>query len=106
MAGTKRLPATLASVWRTFSMSSRNFKNIIQVSIGNRSRSPFKPLSLRIMSRQDFTRLPNDWAVVNGTTGFELVRGIRRLLWDTVGSSSQIVSGKRLLRSPYFADQF
>src|SRR5438552_2640071 len=37
---------------------------MIHVSIGNLSRSPLSPLSLRMMSRADLIRLPRDWAVV------------------------------------------
>src|SRR6266566_4547411 len=55
MAGRKRLPESLASSARTLSISSRNLRNMIQVSIGRRSRSPLRPLSLRMMSRQDLT---------------------------------------------------
>ena len=66
MAGLKRFPSSFASVSRTCSMSSRNFRNMTHVSIGRRSRSPFRPLSLRMMSRQDLTRLPKAWAVVRG----------------------------------------
>ena len=47
---------------------------MIQVSIGSRSRSPFRPLSLRMMSRADLMRLPSCWAVVRGWFGaFALV---------------------------------
>ena len=38
--------------------------SMTQVSIGRRSRSPLRPLSLRMMSRADFRRAPRDWAVV------------------------------------------
>src|SRR6266699_3242635 len=55
MAGRKRLPESLASSARTLSISSRNLRNMIQVSIGRRSRSPLRPLSLRMMSRLDLT---------------------------------------------------
>src|ERR1700690_992037 len=51
-------------------MSSRNFRNMIQVSIGNRSRAPLSPLSLRMMSRADFRSAPRDWAVVGWEAGF------------------------------------
>ncbi len=37
---------------------------MIHVSIGNRSRSPLSPLSLRMMSRADFRSAPSDRAVV------------------------------------------
>jgi|GEM_PF-4558149 len=46
-------------------MSSMNLRNITQTSMGKRSRSPDRPLSLRMMSRQDLTMLPNCWAVVS-----------------------------------------
>ena len=46
-AGRKRLPAIRASCSAICSMSSRNLRNMIQVSIGRRSRSPMSPLSLR-----------------------------------------------------------
>src|SRR5438445_3120789 len=63
MAGRKRLPESLASSARTLSISSRNLRNMIQVSIGRRSRSPLRPLSLRMMSRQDLTIEASCWAV-------------------------------------------
>ena len=66
MAGRNFLPASAASSSRCSSRSSRNFRNMIQVSIGSRSRSPFRPLSLRMMSRADLSRLPRGWAVVCG----------------------------------------
>ena len=59
MAGLNFLPASLASSSRCLLQSSRNFRNMIQVSIGRRSRSPFSPLSLRMMSRADLMRLPS-----------------------------------------------
>src|ERR1035441_4951081 len=37
---------------------------MIHVSIGSRSKSPFRPLSLRMMSLADLSRAPRDWAVV------------------------------------------
>lgn len=37
---------------------------MIQVSKGRRSRSPLRPLSLRMMSGAHFKRLPSDWVVV------------------------------------------
>ena len=55
MAGRNFLPRSLASSSRICSMSSRNLRNMIQVSIGRRSRSPLRPLSFRMMSRQDLT---------------------------------------------------
>ena len=68
--GPKRFPASAASCSRCNSRSSRNLRNMIQVSIGSRSRSPFRPLSLRMMSRADLIRLPRDWAVVSGCSFF------------------------------------
>jgi hypothetical protein len=50
IAGLYFLPASSSSVSLILSISSRNLRNIIQVSIGRRSRSPFNPLSLRISS--------------------------------------------------------
>ena len=46
------------------------------VSIGSRSRSPFKPLSLRAMSRADFTSEPSDCAVERGGVGLGDLRDI------------------------------
>ena len=48
LAGELRLVLARSAPW-----SSRNFRNMIQVSIGRRSRSPLSPLSLRMMSRAD-----------------------------------------------------
>src|SRR6266705_950808 len=39
---------------------------MIHVSMGRRSRSPFSPLSLRMMSRADLMSEPSCWAVVSG----------------------------------------
>ena len=72
-AGRKRLPLILASSSRICSMSSRNFRNITQVSIGSRSRSPLSPLSFRMMSRHDFTIEESRWAVVNGWEFLDLI---------------------------------
>src|SRR2546430_13027796 len=66
MAGRNFFPASLASCSRCCSRSSRNFRNMIQVRSGSRSRSPFKPLSLRMMSRADLSSEPRAWAVVGG----------------------------------------
>src|SRR5437016_14475377 len=41
----------------------KNLRNKTQVSMGSPSRSPESPLSFRIMSRQDLTKLPSCWAV-------------------------------------------
>src|ERR1700687_5109202 len=49
---------------------------MIHVSIGSRSRSPFSPLSFRMMSRLDFTMLPSCWAVDFGASSFFLRGGI------------------------------
>src|SRR5258708_36249638 len=68
-------PASFDSSSRTCSISFRNFRNMIQVSIGSRSRSPFKPLSFRIMSRLDLTMLPSCWAVDFGTS-ILVLRGV------------------------------
>src|SRR5438132_13518317 len=64
MAARNLRPASAASSSRSISRSSRNFRNMIQVSNGRRSRSPFSPLSLRMISRADFSKLPSDCAVV------------------------------------------
>jgi len=48
------------------SMSSRNFRNMIQVSIGSLSRSPFSPLSLRMIWRADLMMRSSRWATVSG----------------------------------------
>src|SRR5438552_17232216 len=77
MAWRNFLPASFASSSRPCSMSSRNFRNMIQVSIGRRSRSPFSPLSFRMMSRLDLTMLPSCCAVDFGTSIFVL-RGVIR----------------------------
>ena len=66
IAGRNRLPASFASSARCCSRSSRNLRNMIQVSSGRRSRSPFSPLSLRIMSRADLMLEPRLCAVVSG----------------------------------------
>ena len=59
-------PARPARVSSIRSMSSRNFRNMIQVSIGSRSRSPFSPLSLRMIWRADLMMRSSRWAVVSG----------------------------------------
>ena len=66
IAGLNFLLASAASSSRCNSRSSRNFRNIIHVSNGKRSRSPFSPLSLRMMSRADLRRLPSICDVVIG----------------------------------------
>ena len=55
---------------------------MIQVSSGSRSRSPFSPLSLRMMSRADLKRLPSAWAVVGAgpLVDFVGLRGIEFIL--------------------------
>src|SRR5437016_11367913 len=81
MAGRNFLPASLASSWRCCSRSSRNLRNMIHVSSGSRSRSPFKPLSLRMMSRADLSREPRDCAVVGtGAAGSLALGGIESSL--------------------------
>src|SRR5438445_13855620 len=72
-AARKRLPLILASSSRICSMSSRNLRNITQVSIGRRSRSPLSPLSFRMMSRQALTMEERRWAVVKGWEDFDLM---------------------------------
>jgi hypothetical protein len=59
-------PLIVASASCVRSRSSKNFRNIIQVSIGKRSASPFKPLSLRMMSRTDLTTLERRCGEVSG----------------------------------------
>jgi len=65
MAGRNLSPFRIASCSRIFSMSSMNLRNITQTSMGKRSRSPERPLSLRMMSRQDLMMLPSCCAVVS-----------------------------------------
>ena len=62
------------------SMSSRNLRNRIQVSIGSRSRSPFSPLSLRMVRRADLMRRSSRCAVVRG------------LAWDRLGRAVPVTS--------------
>src|SRR2546428_12393331 len=77
MAGRNFFPASLASCSRCCSRSSRNFSNMIQVRSGSRSRSPFRPLSLRMMSRADLRSEPRAWAVVGaGAVDPFALRGI------------------------------
>src|SRR5262245_53133109 len=64
MAGLNFLPASWASASRCVSRSSRNFRNMTHVSIGRRSKSPFRPLSFRIISLADLSNAPSDCAVV------------------------------------------
>ena len=59
-------PARPARVSSIRSMWSRNFRNMIQVSIGRRSRSPFTPLSLRMIRRADLMMRSSRCAVVSG----------------------------------------
>lgn len=49
------------------SMSSRNLRNMTHVSSGSRSRSPDRPLSLRMIWRQDLITVPSRSAVVFGS---------------------------------------
>src|ERR1019366_10756746 len=92
MAGRNFLPASAASSSRWISRSSRNLRNMIQVSSGSRSRSPFSPLSLRIMSRADFKRLPSACAVVGAGPLVDLVglRGIEFILQFSYGGPEAI----------------
>src|SRR6266481_5025340 len=70
--------ASAASSSRCTSRSSRNLRNMIHVRSGNRSRSPFRPLSLRMMSRADLSRLPSDCGVVGaGPFPPRALRGIK-----------------------------
>src|ERR1700732_2740428 len=82
MAARNFLPASAASSSRWISRSSRNFRNMIQVRSGSRSRSPFSPLSLRMMPRADFKRLPSACAVVGAgpLVDFVGLRGIESVL--------------------------
>ena len=68
--GSNGRPASAASCSAMRSESSRNFRKSNQVSIGRRSRSPFMPLSLRMMSRADLISEPSCWEVVRGGASF------------------------------------
>src|SRR5271170_3679585 len=81
------LPASAASSSRCDSRSSRNFRNMIQVRSGRRSRSPFNPLSLRIMSRADFKRLPSACAVVTPFVDVDELSDIELILQFGYGRS-------------------
>ncbi len=70
MAGRYFLRPNLARLSSICSISSRNFRNMIHVSIGSRSRSPESPLSFRMMSRADFIREPSCCVVVCGCSAF------------------------------------
>jgi hypothetical protein len=59
MKGLWTLPAIAALSSSIRSRSSRNLRNMIHVSIGSRSRSPLRPLSLRMVSRADLTMEPS-----------------------------------------------
>src|SRR5690348_15662662 len=87
MAGLNFSPASLASSSRCCSRSSRNLRNMIQVSSGRRSRSPFNPLSLRMMSRALLRRLPSICAVVIGAAAlpFFLALAIEKSLQVVYG---------------------
>ena len=66
-------------------LSSRNLRNMIQVSMGRRSRSPLSPLSLRMISRADLMMLPSCWAVVGVGAGLsprDLCTARARSLFD------------------------
>ena len=72
MAGRNFLPRELGLlVSARVSRSSRNFRNMIQVSIGSRSRSPLSPLSLRMMSRADLSscRAAGRWSAGGAVRG-------------------------------------
>lgn len=78
---------------------------MIHVRSGRRSRSPLRPLSLRMRSRADFSRLPSIWAVVMGAASarfFRLVRAIEQSLQvvyglpQLVGSTEQFDDLRRL----------
>jgi len=60
---------------------------MIQVSIGRRSRSPFSPLSLRMMSREDLMMADRDWD--EDCEGVFVWRGIVGLLFCQVGLIGQ-----------------
>ena len=59
-------PRSTASVSRCCSISSRNLRNMTQVRMGRRSRSPERPLSLRMIWRADLMMPASCWAVVGG----------------------------------------
>src|SRR6266516_1343905 len=97
MAGRNFFPASLASCSRCCSRSSRNFRNMIQVRSGSRSRSPFKPLSLRMMSRADLSSEPRVWAVVGaGAVGPVALRGIELRLKLGHGSAELLGAAEEL----------
>ena len=82
MAGRYFLRPRRARLSSISSMSSRNLRNMIQVSMGRRSRSPERPLSLRMMSRADLMREPSCCAVVGwlglpGAMPFVFFRAMR-----------------------------
>src|SRR5262245_5313267 len=99
MAGLKVFPASRASSSRWDSRSSRNFRNMIQVSSGSRSRSPLSPLSLRMMSRADLMRALRDCAVVTAAAiRRSALRGIEVPLELVHGRSKRIGAPEKLGR--------
>src|SRR5689334_2716762 len=90
MAALNFLPDSAVSSSRCCSRSSRNFKNMIHVRSGRRSRSPFSPLSFLMMSRAALRTLPSIWVVVIGaasTPFFFLVRVIEQSLQVVHGTA-------------------
>ncbi len=73
MVGRYFVPLILARDASIRSRSSRNLRNMTHVRSGSRSRSPERPLSLRMICRQDLMTLPRRSAVVLGGVAF-LVR--------------------------------
>ena len=104
IAGLKGMPLSSARVLRAPSKSSRNFKNMIQVSMGRRSRSPLSPLSFRMMSRADLMMLPSCCAVVCGSASFLLLSDVPWFSFVTIISriqaSLQVVHCFAQLRRP------
>src|SRR5262249_39768431 len=98
MAALNFLLDSAVSSSRCCSRSSRNFRNMIQVRSGRRSRSPFRPLSLRMISRADFRRLPSIWEVVIGAASapFFLIRAIEQSLQVVYGSTKLIGAAEQL----------
>src|SRR6185437_3955022 len=99
MAALNFLPDSAASSSRCCSRSSRNLRNMTHVSSGRRSRSPFSPLSLRMMSRADLRRLPSIWEVVIGAASAPflfLVRAIEQSLQVVYGPAKRIGAAEQL----------
>src|SRR5437762_12061670 len=91
MAGRNFLRARATSSSRCNSKSSKNLRNMIHVSRGNRSRSPFNPLSFRMMSRADLIRLPRDCAVVGVALFLALALGGIEILLQFVYSIAELI---------------